>query len=47
MELPKGEPGFNPAGASAVTRSPQQAQRPPNRRTWVTSGLIGGSSMRS
>ena len=34
-------PGSSPAGASAVTRSPQQARRPPNRRTWVTSSLIG------
>ncbi len=47
MDLPNGEPGSNPAGASAVTRSPQQAQRPPNRRTSVTSGLAWGSSMRS
>jgi hypothetical protein len=47
MERPNGEPCSNPVGASAVTRSPQQAQRPPNKRTWVTSGLMGGSSMRS
>jgi hypothetical protein len=33
--------GSSPAGASAVTRSPQQARRPPNGRTWVTSSLIG------
>ena len=39
MDWPKGEPGSSPGGASAVTRSPQQAQRPPNRRTWpITSG---------
>ena len=41
MEWPNGEPCSSPAGAVAVTRSPQQAQRPPNSRTWVTSGLIG------
>ena len=39
--------GFQPGRGAAVTRSPQQAQRPPNSRTRVTSGLIGGNSMRS
>ena len=47
MDLPNGEPGSRPFGALATARSPQQAQRPPNRRTRVTSGLTGGSSMRS
>ena len=47
MLWPNGEPCSNPAGAWAVARSLQQAQRPPNRRTWVTSGLTGGSSIRS
>ena len=46
-DRPNGDPGSSPAGASAVARSPQHAQRPPNRRTRVTSGRIGGNSMRS
>ncbi len=32
---------------TGTARPPQQAQRPPNSRTRVTSGLIGGISMRS
>ena len=47
MDAPNGEPGSSPAGAWAVIRSPQQAQRPPNSRAWVTSGLTGGNPMRS
>ena len=47
MDCPNGEPGSSPAGASAVARSPRQAQRPPNKRTRVTSGRTGGNSMRS
>src|ERR1035441_5352544 len=41
MDWPNCEPGSSPTGAAALTRSPQQAQRPPNRRTCVTSGLMG------
>jgi hypothetical protein len=37
----------SPLGAGAGTRAPQHAQLPPNSLTRVTSGLIGGSSMRS
>ena len=33
--------------SALVNGSPQQAHRPPNRRAWVTCGLIGGNSMRS
>ena len=41
------QPGSRPSGAVATARKPQHAQRPPNKRTRVTSGQTGGSSMRS
>jgi hypothetical protein len=46
MLWPNGDPCSSPIGAWAVARASALAQRPPNRCSWVTSGLTGGSSIR-